>query len=480
MNKYITMLIGSQWHSLNVHDFNDYKNELIYNFQNTYITFQTSDLIREFKSKESKRLPGIIDLESFDKQMSQEGKEFREFKNWRVLNFLRHNRVIDSKFELKESNFKMLLELLATLYLRLLEKDNTEKERFEKIETHVNKIIYERQLKGIRIDSNLAKQKCSELEKEIYKIKNDLQLEHNIFSPDDEKFQLIYLKSKGYNIIKSSLYTFKVHRNEDKVSKLLYELIRKQQDLDSFIYILSHWGGKERTYPDYYGFGTITSRVILRQPSLQNFRKSNRTIIIPDKGMKLLYVDYSQFEAGILASLSDDKDLIELYNTDIYSNLAENVLENKTLRSDAKIIFYRYMYGDNTLSENSKRFFKKFKKLEQYKQKIDVEISTKKKIGSVFGNYRYSFNDEHVWSLSHVIQSTASLIYKNALIRVRKEIRNVDFLIPMHDATLYQVDELQFDQLKARIEDIYKDEFKKICSKINVRINSGEFAEETN
>lgn len=470
------MLINSEWYSLNINDFSDYNQSPIFHFQNTYITFQTSDFIRVLKTTQKhKRIPAIIDLESFDKQMSQEGKEFRDFKDWKVLHFLRHNKVIDSDFRLKESNFKLFLEYIATLYLNLLEKDSVEKERFKKIEININKIIFERQLKGVRINLDTAKQKCVELEKEIYNIKNILQLQHNIFTPDNEKQQLAYLKNKGYNFIKSSLYTFKIYSIEDPICKLFYELIRNEQDFESLIYILSHWGGQERTYPTYFGFGTITSRITLRQPSLQNLRKSNRNIIIPDIGMKLLYIDYSQFEAGILACLSEDETLIKLYKTDIYDDLAEKILGNAKKRSEAKIIFYRYMYGDSTLSKNAKLYFQKFNKLEKFRKDIDLEISKNKKIGSVFGNYRFCLNEENTWSLSHIIQSTASLIYKNALIRVYKEMKEIEFLIPMHDATLYQINEIQFDDYKTKIERIYIEEFKKICPQIEPRINSKEF-----
>ena len=308
----------------------------------------------------------------------------------------------------------------------------------------------------------------------MYNIKNILQIQHNVFSPNNEILQLSYIQSKGYNFVKSLLYTFKINRNEDPICKLFYELIRNEQDLDSLIYILSHWGGQERTHSSYLGFGTITSRITLRQPSLQNLRKVNRNIIVPDMGMKLLYVDYSQFEAGILASLSNDEVLIKLYDTGIYDDLAEKVLGSREKRSEAKIIFYRYMYGDNTLSKNIKLYFKKFQQLENFKQKIELELSKNKKVGSVFGNYRFCLDDEHIWSLSHMIQSTASLIYKNALIRVHKEMNKIEFLIPMHDGTLYQLNEIFFEENKNKIETIYKEEFKKICPQIEAMVTFNE------
>lgn len=470
------MFIKSGWHALDIDDFSDYCDLIDALPQNTLVTFQSADLIRYLKSSDGRRrLPAIIDLECFDKQMSQEGKEFRKYKAWKALSFLNYHKIVDSDFEFKQETFKLLLEHLATLYLQLLNKDEEEKIRFETVETKINKIIYKRQSLGVRIDLELAKKRCGELEEEIYHIKNVLQQDFRVFSPDNEEEQLHYLASKGYNLIKSPLFTFKARRKDDEVCRLFYEMLRNQRDLDSFLYMLTHWGGAQRTYPTYLGFGSITSRIILREPSLQNMRKRNRTVIVPDERTKLLYIDYSQFEAGILASLSKDPLLLKLYEVDIYKHLAKNVLGDEENRSDAKIIFYRYMYGDTSLDTKAKNYFQRFRQLAAFKKSIDDEIRVSKKIGTSCGNYRFrNDDDEHTWSLSHRIQATASLIYKNAVIRVADELPSAKFLVPMHDGTLYQIETSRYLYTKIRIEEIYKEEFKKMCPEIEPLITCSE------
>jgi DNA polymerase I-like protein with 3'-5' exonuclease and polymerase domains len=470
------MFVESQWHSIDIDDNEDYtvSEVLTITQASLYITFQTNQLLQHFRTNRIKKLPTIIDLECLDKQMAQEGKEFRSYKNWKAIHALRHHKIIDSEFNLNKSNFKTVLEHLSLMFKTLIEKDDCERKRFENIELNINQIIYERQYKGISIDFEIAKEKCVEIEGEIYRLKNILQLDYGIFTPENEAQQLSYLDSKKFNYIKSLTYSFKIRRNQDPICLLFYELLRNQNDLDSFIFMLSHWGGNNKTYPTFLGFGTISSRITLRQPALQNLKKNNRVVIVPDKGMKFLYIDYGQFEAGILASMSDDDMLINLYNSDIYTDLAEKVLGDRNQRSDAKIIFYRFMYGDTTLDAKSQLYFSKFKKLAEFKKSIENNISKNKKIGSYEGNYRYSFDNESPWSLSHVIQSTASLIYKKALIRVRNEVRNVEFLIPMHDATLYQIDEFNYIDYSKRIENIYIEEFKKVCPKIDPIMHSSE------
>jgi len=475
MKKFIVLFIDLEWYSLNLEDFNDFKKTIDFNSSNTLITFQTSDLVRELSLKIKNKLPTIIDLESFDKHISQEGKEFRNYNTWSALYFIKYYNIIDSDFKLTKKTIKIFLENLALLYNKLLLKDDIEQKRFNNIEILINKIIHFRQLKGVRINLNIARKRCKELEKSIYNIKNTLQLQYNIFAPDYIETKKDYLSKNNYNLIQSLLYSFKIRRNSDQICNLFYELIRNQQDLDSLLYILSHWGGHQRTFPHYLGFGTITSRIILRQPALQNLRKSNRDIILPDIGMKLLYIDYSQFEAGILASISEDIALIDLYNSDIYSDLAEKVLNNIEDRKEAKIIFYRYMYGDNSLNNNAKAYFEKFETLNNFKNQIEDEALLSKKIGSNFGNYRLIFSEDINWALSHKIQSTASFIYKMALIRVYKEVKSASFLIPMHDGTVYQIEESKYINSKYQIEIIYKEEFKKVCPHIEPKLNCSEF-----
>lgn len=470
------MYIEAEWYSLNIDDFSEYNESLVYGAANSYLTFQVNDLIQKFKSDKRRSIPEIIDMEGFDRQMSQEGRDFRDFKTWKAIHFLRHHKSIDSSFDLTKTNFKLFLEHLGTLFLSLYLRDQSEKRRFDEIERSINKIIYTRQALGVKVNLELAKGKCEELNKYIYSVKNELQLEHNIFSPDLKEVQLNYLKCKGYNIIQTTFNTFKLRRNDNAVCKLFYELIRSKQDLDSLLFIQSHLGGKDRTRPSYIGFGTITSRIIVRQPSLQNLRKPNRRVIVPDDGMKFMYVDYSQFEAGIMASLSKDPSLIKLYNKDIYRDLAGKVLFNPENREEAKIIFYRYMYGDDSLSKNAKKYFQRFHQLNLFRKKISEEIKSKGKIGTGNGNFRKSRDVSNTWSLSHLIQSTASLIYKCAVLRVHKELPNVQFVIPMHDATLYQMSNDSYNEYKDKIEAIYVDEFKKICPEINPRVGFSEFA----
>jgi DNA polymerase I-like protein with 3'-5' exonuclease and polymerase domains len=474
---YIVLNIDSEWSQFDVEKLDELKPIKVIDSSSTYITIQSNELIRFFKKKELKLLPEVIDLECFLKQMLQEGSDLSSKPTWSALRFLHDQNEISSDFKLKSSTSLEFVKKLYSVYLSLLNSRVEEKERFEKIEKPINTILYSRQLKGIKINRELAEERCEELEDHIYKIKNILQLEHLIFDPENERFQFDYLKTKNYNIVQTIPYTLKIRRNSDSVCTLLYDLSRAKKDLNSILIMLTNYGGREIVHPSYKGFGTITSRITMREPSIQNMRTSNRDIIVPHDNKKFCYVDYGQFEAGILASLSKDKKLIELYNEDIYLDIAKKTLNSENEREEAKIIFYRFMYGDESLPSEVYKYFDRFKQLKTFINNINLELKEKEIIYSVYGNGRKS-GEKSSWALSHKIQSTASLIYKKALLRTHKEIAEADFVIPMHDATVYEIpSEEDNTELIKKIINIYKEEFKTICPDLEPQVTLKKFYE---
>lgn len=100
---------------------------------------------------------------------------------------------------------------------------------------------------------------------------------------------------------------------------------------------------------------TATRRFSSDNPNLQNiptrseFGKQVKSCFIPDIGKQFLIADYSQLEPRILAHLSQDKILIDIYNNneDIYLRAIEICkTKGKTIcRQQAKILMLSLMYG---------------------------------------------------------------------------------------------------------------------------------------
>lgn len=440
---------------------------------------QVSDFIREFdKLCPTKDLPIIVDVECFVKQFWQKSKPLESQTKWNLFRFMKENEYLPKDFRIQDSlqdYLKFLVDFIDDLWSK---KSIEELERFEKIEVLINKLIYARQRKGINIDFDSYPKLIQSIEEDLYSIKNQLQLKHFIYTPDNEETQIEILKKEVVEINGSLLTLFKSKRGVSEVCDLIYQMIRVENDLSALIYLTSKKGGKSRTYPSFYGFGSISSRITLREPALQNLRKdTRRNIIKPDLMCEFIYVDFSQFEAGILASLSHDLKLRKLYDADIYEDINKSVWGGSRGRDEAKILFYKYMYGMKFKSSNESRYFESFTSLNSFRETVEGEIEEHSKVGSSFGNFRILSEEDKTIALSHRIQSEASLIFKEALLMVNEQVAEAEFLLPMHDAALYQVNISLYDKKKveSKIRAIFKSAFARRCPGINHTVNSKEF-----
>lgn len=481
MRKFVVLYVYNKWY---YHNISDNKNGIVsnivynkvFNSHDVFYCTQVSEFIKQYNEFSTSQLPILIDIESYSKQFIQKSKPLENQDKWNLFKLLKERQLLPNGFQITEDNIFEYIQKVSQFIQEITEITSfLEKERFENIEIPVNRIIYERQREGIAVDVDSAKERIEYLEEIVFNAKIKLQLYFKVFSPEKKEVQINWLKSNGIEISGSVERTFKNYSKLNEGCKLFYDLIRNQKDLDSFLDILARRGGNTRTYPSFHGFGTITSRITLREPALQNIRRTNRRIIKPDEGCSFVYIDYSQFEAGILASLSNDDKLCKLYDSDIYSDMVSSIGGSIETRTDAKIEFYKFIYGASNLLPAVNRYFSKFKKLQAYKKKIEKEASENKIIGTEMGNFR-NVEDNIAISLSHIIQATASLIFKNAIIKVNKEIPEVKFVLPMHDAALYQVNNhYDFEEITNKVKAIFIQEFAEQCPGITPSVNDSEF-----
>jgi DNA polymerase I len=73
--------------------------------------------------------------------------------------------------------------------------------------------------------------------------------------------------------------------------------------------------GKSRVHPIWGQMRAGTSRIYARQPAVQNVSRELRYLFIPQPGNVFVKADYSQAQLRILAHLSEDENLVALFNT---------------------------------------------------------------------------------------------------------------------------------------------------------------------
>ena len=346
---------------------------------------------------------------------------------------------------------------MAKMYLALCVEAsaNGELERFLKVEVPVYRLLQKAMSAGITIDSVDLSEKRREAEYDYffclknYSAKHDMPLETPTQAEIEER-----LYAAGFDLSGVSTdYVLEFLPHEDDFGNDTLAL----WDLDSAKRVLSSLAlSSGRTRPIIDVFGSRTSRVLLRSPLLQNMPKKYRSIVVARDGTELCYVDFDQYEVGIMAALSDDPELASLYGAgDMYDLFATTHLGLEGNRKAAKQLFLSYAYGmsrkaliDAAVSlgadrERAKVAFRLFSKYEEWKKTVWTAFQREGRVTTIQGNhYKRDGNGpltarEQRSVVSQVVQGTASLIFKKALLEVGG-LEDVNIILPMHDALLFE------------------------------------------
>ncbi|MCB0419492.1 MAG: DNA polymerase I [Bdellovibrionales bacterium] len=219
---------------------------------------------------------------------------------------------------------------------------------------------------------------------------------------------------------------------------------------------------------------TATGRLSSVNPNLQNIPirtergRYVRRAFVARPGQSLLSVDYSQIELRVLADITQDPGLLNAFENDldIHSATASEIFDvpieemTSELRRKAKAVNFGIAYGQGAFglsealgigrgeaSEIIDRYFKRFKKVEQYmhetieRAKKDGFVETKlgrrryiDELKSSNGNIR-KFGERA--AINAPIQGAASDIVKKAMIDVDQSISQ-PMLLQVHDELLIE------------------------------------------
>ena len=218
-------------------------------------------------------------------------------------------------------------------------------------------------------------------------------------------------------------------------------------------------------------------------PTRFELGKRVRKVFEPEKGNVYIDSDYSQIELRVLASISEDKHMIEAFENgqDIHKQAASKVFKTpieevtKEQRSDAKAVNFGIVYGisDFGLGEQLGISRKKAKQyideyLEQYSgikkfmTSITEEAKEKGYVETLFHRRRYipelKSNNYMVRqfgsraAMNTPIQGTAADIMKIAMIKVFKEIKKrglkSKIVLQVHDEMMIEAKIEEAEEIK--------------------------------
>jgi DNA polymerase-1 len=370
---------------------------------------------------------------------------------------------------------------------------------FKDIELPLIEVLGAMESKGIILDSKLLNKLAGEAEIEIKKLETEIYKltgeEFNLNSPKQlkevlfEKMGLVPVENRKN---KSGLSTAageleKMLGQHAVIPKILeYREIAKLYS--TYLTTLPEMVSKKtgRLHTNYVQTIAATGRLSSTDPNLQNIPVKGegmgaevRKAFVPQKGYKLLSLDYSQIELRIVAHLSGDEKMKEVFkkNLDIHTKTAMEIfgLKNesevtKDMRRDAKTINFGILYGVSSFGLSSRihemsragakefieRYFKAYPKVEEYIEQVKLQVREEVFVKNELGRIRRfpEIKSSQFFiraaaeraAINFPIQSLAADVIKVAMINIHKLIsrsanQQIAMLLQVHDELVFEVAE---------------------------------------
>jgi DNA polymerase I len=419
-----------------------------------------------------------------------------------------------------------------------LQKEDLEK-IFTEIEMPLISVLANVEQNGIALNTDLYKKLSKEvleelvgLEKQIFKMAGE---EFNINSPTQlkvilfEKLQIpvkgdftVKKTKTGYSTAASELEKMRgVHPIVDAI--LAYRELSKLQS--TYISALPDMVSPidKRIHTNYNQTIAATGRLSSTNPNLQNIPVGSvgvasqiRKGFVAAPGYKLLSIDYSQIELRVVAHLSDDKAMIDIFKSgkDIHAATAMQMYGlsgvdqvTSDMRRNAKTVNFGVLYGVSAFgltnqsnmsraeaSDFIKTYFNTFKGVDQFLKNVVEETRKKGYAINELGRKRYfpEINSSQFLvragaeraAINMPVQSLAADIIKLAMLEIAKqyEICSEEFkmLLQVHDELVFEVREDLVQKYAQPIADIMRDSYKlKVPLEVGIKFgdNWGEMQE---
>ncbi|MGB9835311.1 MAG: DNA polymerase I [Candidatus Saccharicenans sp.] len=395
---------------------------------------------------------------------------------------------------------------------------------YQEIEKPLIEVLAEMEIWGVKLDVDFLKglgleleKKLKELEKQIYELAGQ---EFNINSPQQLSQVLFYklnLPASKKTRINKGLSTATdileelapLHPLAGAVLEYRQLAKLKSTYTDSLVELVNPETG--RVHTSYNQTIAATGRLSSSDPNLQNIPargeagKKIRRAFIPEEGYLLLKADYSQIELRLLAHLSEDPALMEVFlnDRDIHTETARRVfgpaaeLFPEEMRRRAKIINFSIIYGTSAFSlakelETSQseaqkfidRYFSEHKKVKEYLDQVVESAREKGYAETIFGRQRQipelrssdnnTFQAGRRMALNTPIQGSAADIIKLAMINIYREIKNrslkTRMILQVHDELVFEVPLEE----KEMVGELVKEKMEGVCPlKVPLKANLG-------
>ena len=387
-----------------------------------------------------------------------------------------------------------------------LKETETEK-LFHNVELPLIEALAGMEREGINLDVNALRDFSTQLQEDITKVDAEIQelagTKFNISSPKqvgEILFEYLKIVDKPKKT-KTGQYA----TGEDVLSKLegKHPIVSKILDYRELVKLKSTYVDSlplmvnERTNRIHTTFNqvvAVTGRLSSDNPNLQNIpirtergRQIRKAFIPRNEEYTLLSADYSQIELRIVASISEDPNMCEAFNSgkDIHTATAAKVYGidesevTKEMRYKAKSVNFGIIYGQGAfgLADNLNipraeakqlidNYFAQYGSIKKY---MDDEIAFAREHGYVqtlLGRKRWlkDINSNNATvrafaernAINAPIQGSAADMIKVAMINIHNELKTMNIksrmVLQVHDELVFDVYKPELDILKPIIE----------------------------
>ncbi len=380
-----------------------------------------------------------------------------------------------------------LAALIGETIIKTLREENLW-EIYEKLEIPLIKVLAYMEKNGVLISLECLENLGRELEEKIKQIEREIYtlagMVFNLNSPKQlgiilfEKLKLPKIKrtKTGYSTDVEVLTELsKVHPLPAKI--LEYREIFKIKS--TYVDGLKRYIGSDgRIHPTFSQTTTATGRLSCLNPNLQNIPargilgKKVRECFVAPEGYKIVSFDYSQIELRILAHLSGDENLREIFyrNGDIHTETARALFGKEDISEDerrvAKTVNFGIIYGispyglsksigvdQETAKEIIRKYYERFPKVKIWHEEV-IEFASKNGfVQTLLGRRRYIFADPKVndeyrrIAINTPVQGSAADLIKKAMIEIYQIIKDKrsKMVLQVHDELVFEIHEDEMD-----------------------------------
>jgi DNA polymerase-1 len=341
---------------------------------------------------------------------------------------------------------------------------------YEQIELPVYRLLWDMEVKGIKIDTKRLDELKVEFGTEVDQIELLLKKYDSEWNPRSPKQTIEVLNKNGIHVKSSdkvALLPFKGTPLVDtllrhrRIAKLTSTYVDAFRQLPTMPYIHTTFNQVSLQDGDYKGIRT--GRLSSNNPNLQNIPAKQdgtklRELFIPNEGMVMIDADYSQIEYRLLAHFSKEPALLETFRTggDVHETTGRLL---GTGRDIGKTLNFASIYGAQAgkiaytagISETEadtflRKYWSVLPRVKSWIERVKFMARSQKGVSTMSGrwiplpeiNSRKKFERLH-WeraAVNYVIQGSAADIIKVAMLNVAKH--GYDPLLQVHDELLFE------------------------------------------